>query len=132
MRSSLESNSNICFNECPYGSCCQTYDGNFILGPLPVEECYEFIRKLSQKFNKKVKFEDVFLEVEEGSALFPSSSYYQNEINYPAIRVEKEQTNEPCIFYNTTIKACSVYDIRPGMCRRYGCDFYKSKIKDGT
>jgi Fe-S-cluster containining protein len=117
---------NICSNNCYgindyHGSCCSLEDRNYIIGPHPDTE--DFIKNLSSKLGREIYEEDIFIGYEEGKKLFPYKTSWQNRDSYPAFRVDFFNPKLPCIFYNTKIKACSIYDIRPQTCREYECEY---------
>ena len=119
---------NICSNKCfgvpgYHGSCCTIEDRDYIIGSH--HDTQEFIDSLSNKFGREVSYNEVFVDYEEGKTLFPNKSTWQNPNSYPALRFDFYNPRFPCIFYNTKIKACSVYDIRPKTCREYECDYLK-------
>ena len=112
--------SNICSNKCwgvnNYdGSCCNIENRDFIIGPHL--DADDFIKKL----NKKRK--DVFYDYEEGKNIFPDKQVWQNKKNYPALKIDLNNNKKPCIFYDTKLKNCSVYEIRPQTCQKYNCDY---------
>ena len=117
---------NICSNNCYgrtgyHGSCCSLEDRDYIIGPhLDTED---FIKNLSSKLGREIYEEDIFIGYEEGKKLFPYKTAWQNRDSYPAFRVDFFNPKLPCIFYNTKIKACSIYDIRPQTCREYECEY---------
>ena len=120
-------NCTICSKKClgyegNHGGCCSAYN-NWILGAVKDEE--EFLKNLSMKFGREVKREEVLIDFEEGKKLFPNKQSWQNPNNYPAIKVNTEDPAKYCIFYNKTIRACGIYEIRPSMCRKYECDYLK-------
>ena len=122
---------NICSNKCygmpgHHGSCCTLEDRDFIIGPHPDAE--EFITRLSDKLGREIDYREVFVDYEEGKSLFPNKSTWQNPNSYPAFRVDLNNPRKPCIFYNTTIKSCTMYDIRPKTCMEYQCDYLKSHV----
>ena len=122
-------NCNICSNKCwgspgYHGSCCSVEDRDYIIGPH--HDTDEFILNLSKKFGREIEKEEVFIEYNEGKNLFPNKTSWQNEMSYPAFRVDLFNPKLPCIFYNTKIKACSIYDVRPKTCREYECDYLKN------
>jgi Fe-S-cluster containining protein len=122
-------NCNICSNKCwgspgYHGSCCSVEDRDYIIGPH--HDTDEFILNLSKKFGREIEKEEVFIEYNEGKNLFPNKNSWQNETSYPAFRVDLFNPKLPCIFYNTKIKACSIYDVRPKTCREYECDYLKN------
>ena len=117
--------SNNCFGIKGYdGSCCSVEDRDWIIGP--INDTDEFISKLSNKFGRDINKEDIFYEYEEGKNVFPNKSTWQDENSYPAFKVNLQDPKKPCIFYNTTVKACTVYDIRPETCRNFECDYLKN------
>ena len=104
-----------------HGGCCTISDRNFIIGPH--SDTQEFLERLSEKFGREILYKEVFVDYEEGKSLFPNKSMWQKESNYPALRVNFFQPSLPCIFYNTTIRACSIYDVRPKTCQIYECEY---------
>lgn len=103
------------------GSCCHVEDRDWIIGPH--DDVEPFLQRLSDKFGRKVEFDEVFYTYEEGSALFPDKKCWQDPNSYPALRIDLEKERKPCMFYNSTLKSCSVYGIRPNTCRNYHCDY---------
>ena len=120
---------NICSNKC-YGvegldgSCCTIESRDWIIGPH--NDTKEFLERLSTKFGREVKYEDVFIDYEEGSKLFPYKETWRTPSVYPALRVDTSNSRFPCIFYNTAMKACSIYEIRPSVCKSYECSYLKN------
>ena len=122
----MSKHANICSHNCfgrkdHDGSCCHLEDRNYIIGPHTDPE--DFLERLSDRFSRKVKFEEVFYTFEEGSKLFPERSCWQSPNSFPALKVDIEKERKPCIFYNSTLRSCSIYDIRPQICRKYYCQF---------
>jgi Fe-S-cluster containining protein len=122
-------NCNICSFKCYgvdnyHGSCCSIEDRDWIIGPHPDNK--EFLKRLSEKFGREIKYQEVFIDYEEGKNLFPEKNVWQNESAYPALRVNLTNPKIYCIFYNETLRACSVYSIRPETCRNYECDYLKN------
>lgn len=120
---------NICSNKCfgvdgYHGSCCSIEDRNYIIGPHNDTE--EFIKRLSNKLGREIQEEDIFINFDEGGKLFPNKSVWQNPESYPALRVDFYNPKLPCIFYNTKLKACSIYEIRPNTCVNFECDYLKN------
>jgi Fe-S-cluster containining protein len=117
---------NICSNNCYgtngyHGSCCSIENRDYIIGPHPDTE--EFIKNLSSKLGREMYEEDIFIGYEEGKKLFPNKISWQDPNSYPAFRIDFFNPKLPCIFYNTKIRACSIYDIRPQTCREYECEY---------
>jgi Fe-S-cluster containining protein len=122
---------NICSNKCygmpgHHGSCCTLEDRDFIIGPHPDAE--EFIERLSDKLGREIDYREVFVDYEEGKSLFPNKSTWQNPGSYPAFRVDFYNPRLPCIFYNTKVRACSMYDIRPTTCQEYECEYLTNSL----
>lgn len=127
----MSNHGNICSTKCfgreNYdGSCCQIEDRDWIMGPIRDYEV--FLDNLSSKLNRKIEFAEVFYDFEEGSKTFPERDVWQNPQNFPALRVDTEKSRKPCVFYNSTTKSCTVYDIRPETCRNYHCQYLKEYL----
>jgi Fe-S-cluster containining protein len=122
----MSNHGSICSHNCfgikdHDGSCCHLEDRDWIIGPHTDPD--DFLERLSDRFGREVKFENVFYTFEEGSALFPERSCWQKETSYPALKIDLEKDRKPCIFYNSTLRSCSIYDIRPQICRKYHCQY---------
>ena len=114
--------SHCCWGKEDYhGSCCSVEDRDWIIGGH--DDSHEFIDKLSNKLGRQIKHEDIFYTFEEGSKLFPNKPSWQNKDNYPCFKIDLTNPKLPCVFYNTTIRACTVYEIRPKTCRDYLCRY---------
>ena len=123
---------NICSTKCcgikdNHGSCCTLDNRDFIIGPH--HDSNAFLKRLSERFGRAIKHNDVFIDYAEGSRMFPDKVNWQDFRNYPALRVDIDQPTLPCIFYNTKVKACTVYDIIPNTCIEYECDYLKEQTK---
>ena len=121
----------ICSNKCwgspgYHGSCCSIEDRDFIIGPHTDSE--EFLTKLNEKFGREFEFDEIFYSYEKGKTIFPNKSTWQNPNSYPALKINFSSMKKPCIFYNTQIKACSIYEIRPKTCQDYMCDYLKENL----
>lgn len=120
----------ICSNNClgfpgNHGGCCTLSDRDFIIGPH--KDTNEFLDRLSKKFDREILWKEVFVDYEEGKKLFPNKNSWQDPESYPALRVNFFQPTLPCIFYNTTVRACSVYEIRPETCVNFECDYLQKE-----
>ena len=118
----------ICSTKCygndgNHGGCCNTKNRDYIIGPHI--DSKKFVDNLSERFGREIAYDDVFILYEEGHKLYPNKSHWQMKKSYPALRVNSE--TEFCNFYNTTVKACTVYSIRPSTCQEYECDYLKSQ-----
>ena len=124
---------NICSNKCMgfpgnHGGCCTVADRDFIIGPH--KDTNDFLERLSEKFSREIFWKEVFIDYEEGKKLFPNKKIWSDPSSYPALRVNFSQTTLPCIFYNTTIRACSIYDVRPQTCKDYECSYLQEQTKN--
>ncbi len=116
--------SDICSNSCLgkqnyHGGCCSIEDKNWIIGP--VNDTSEFLERLGGD----LKYEDIFIDHEEGSKLFPDKRAWQDRGAYPALRININSERKFCMFYNQENKSCGVYDIRPKVCQNYFCKHLK-------
>ena len=111
-----------CFGKEGYdGSCCHLEDRDYIMGP--IDDSEKFLERLSQKIGRKVEFKEMFYDFEEGSKKFPDKPVFQDPTNFPAFRVDEEKKRLPCVNYNSALRSCSVYEIRPNTCRDNYCDY---------
>jgi Fe-S-cluster containining protein len=110
-----------------HGGCCTLGNRDFIIGPH--FDTKEFIQRLSTKFGREIKHEEVFIDYEEGKKLFPSKSMWSDEKSYPSLRVDTMNPFLPCIFYNMKLKACMVYEIRPDTCKNFECTYLSEQTK---
>lgn len=129
----MKTSSYICSFKCLgvdllHGGCCTVADRDYIIGP--VNDVDRVLKDLSKKLDRAVLREEVFIDFEEGRELFKDKKVWQEETSYPALRVDLEHSRLPCIFYNNSLKACSIYDSRPGICRNYKCDYLKHSCNE--
>ena len=110
------------------GGCCSVGERDFIIGPH--SDTNRFVKDLSQKLGRTIKKEEVFINYNEGSKLFPEKSSWQQPYNYPALRVDLENSRKPCIFYNVYTRACMVYEIRPKTCSEFECYYLKTQTEN--
>jgi len=123
--------SNKCFGIDGYdGSCCSVENRDYIIGP--IRDSDEFIERLSDHLGRPISWDSVFMKYEAGSQIFPGKEAWQNQENYPALRVNFNNPKLPCIFYNTSLKFCTVHNIRPQTCRDYSCDYLKEQTGTST
>jgi len=103
-------------------NCCSAKGGDWIIGPHKIEDANKFIKDYNKNHPTKKTFDDFFIGFEEGKKLFPADkTNWQPANNYPAFRIKNNPTNS-CVNYDDLNKKCSVYDIRPPVCRDYVCD----------
>jgi len=124
---SLHTCTRNCFGVADYAaSCCRLEDRDFIQGP--VTDAKATLLRLSRRFGRLVPFDEVFVRFEEGSAMFPERSTWQDPANYPAIRpVIDDTATYPCPFLGTDHR-CGIYEDRPDLCRNYRCDHLQKVI----
>jgi Fe-S-cluster containining protein len=108
------------------GGCCTLADRDFIIGP--VTDAPELLERLAERSGRPVLHTEVLIDYEEGRALFPMRKNWQNPAHYPALRVVQEP-GWPCRFYDGEAGRCTIYEIRPGLCRRYECDWLKQRLE---
>jgi len=119
--------SNKCFGIDGYdGSCCSVENRDYIIGK--ITDTAEFLERLQSRLGRKINYEDVFIDFEAGKQIFPDKESWQNPENYPALRVNFNDPKLPCIFYNTSLKFCTVHEIRPQTCKDYFCDYLSEQI----
>ena len=122
----MNNSCNICSNSCVgisghNGQCCSIDNREWILGPHQPDDISEFLNKLGNG----LKYEDVFIDYEEGRKIFPNKKTWTRSENYPSLRVKFETDRKFCIFYDEDKRLCSVYDIRPKICKNYFCNYLK-------
>lgn len=105
--------------------CCAIGNRDFIIGP--ITDPQQFLRRL-ENAGHKYSFDQVFIKYEEGKKLFPKLSNWQNPKHYPALRV-KNEGRFPCRFLSEQ-GHCTVYQIRPEICRDYQCDHLKRALEN--
>lgn len=113
-----------------HGSCCRIENRDFIIGPITDTE--QFLQRLKNQFNREIDYDDIFINFEEGSKLFPEKSSWQRPGAYPALRPDLTSKDLHCIFYNNTVRACSIYNIRPSTCYKFVCEHLQKKLKNET
>ena len=113
-----------CLNNCRGAkdmavSCCTlTHDRNYIIGAITDTDA--FLARLSEREGREVPREEVFIDYEEGRALFPDRPIWQEKRGYPAMRLDVDHPDMPCVFLGED-NLCTVHDIRPETCMRYHC-----------
>lgn len=109
------------------GICCTIGKRDYIIGPITDTE--RFLRDLSAKLGYEVDFDDVFIEFEEGSKLFPDKPTWQEPNNFPCMRVIPDEVRgHPCQFLSDDMK-CTVHLIKPEVCKNYLCDYLKDIVE---
>lgn len=107
------------------GACCTLGDKDWILGP--IEDTAEVLKRLEERLGKPVSFAEVFIEYEEGRALFPDKSSWQNPAHYPAMRVVPHViARYSCAFLKDG--KCSIHDIKPRLCASFLCEYVQKVV----
>ena len=107
-----------CSNSCGgieglHGECCSVKGKNWAIGP--IKDAQEVLKRFPD-----LQYEDIFVDFEEGSKMFPDVPAYQDPESYPTMRL----SNYRCIFYKD--KKCSIYEKRPSLCFTYYCAYLKN------
>lgn len=106
--------------------CCTMGDRDYIIGPIP--DAKAFLKRYKETEDANASYQDVFIDYKEGSELFPHLSTWQNEDNYPAIRVKTENPSNSCQFLGSD-SLCSVHKIRSITCRNFTCGHVKDILE---
>lgn len=119
----------VCFGvEGQSGICCTIGDRDWIIGPVTDSE--RFLADLNAGTGRGYTHQDVFIDYEEGSAMFPDKSTWQSPANYPAMRVLPESKKAfPCMFLDDNM-LCGVHEIKPGICGAYRCPYLDNILKN--
>lgn len=104
--------------------CCSLGERDFIIGP--ITDTKQFLKRLESS-GHKYSYNQVFIEYNEGKKLFPHLKNWQDPKHYPALRVTAELPFS-CRFLGAD-NQCTVYSIRPEICRNYQCDHLKETLK---
>ncbi|MCA9801342.1 MAG: hypothetical protein KC777_05120 [Cyanobacteria bacterium HKST-UBA02] len=119
----------FCFGiEGQSGICCTIGERDWIIGPITDSE--RFLTDLNSSTGKGYTHKDVFIDYEEGSAMFPDKTTWQTPANYPAMRVlPSREKGFPCMFQNEDM-LCGVHEIKPGICGSYRCPYLDDVLKN--
>jgi len=98
--------------------CCTLDKRNYIIGK--VHDAKAFLKRYRETVDEKATYEDIFIEFEEGKALFPDRPIWQDPENFPAIRVSMENERHPCKFLGED-NLCTVHKIRSQTCQNFTC-----------
>lgn len=102
------------------GGCCTLADRDWIIGP--IDDADAFLERLSARLGRPVSRAEALIDAEEGLALFPALTTWQSEAHFPAMRVDVSDPRRPCVYFDASSGGCTVYDIRPDVCRRWHCE----------
>lgn len=120
--------STFCFGREGYhGSCCSVEERDFIIGPMP--DSHDFLKRLVSHIGRSITWDQVFITYDEGKNLFPDKESWQDPANYPALRIDLNSKIKPCLFYNESMRFCSIHKIRPDACAEYFCDYLAKEME---
>ena len=122
---------NYCMEQCQgvkgnNGDCCHIRDKDWIIGK--VSDDKELLARVQKEYDKNLTWNDLFIDYEEGSKMFPDKSDWQNKDLYPAMRVRPELEGSPCVFFDN---GCKIHEIKSDVCKNYKCQWLWSReVKD--
>lgn len=118
------------------GACCHLdpYDLEHILGPVDekwINDTVKWFRKKGLNFSRQ----DIVIDYEEGKIigenLFKESNnnnIFQERTAYPFLRFQVVGPRYACKFMNPLTYKCQIYEVRPGMCRDYLCQYISTNF----
>jgi len=129
---------NCCGVEGLKGACCHLdpFDLEHILGPIDSVKDEHWIQDTVKWFrNKGIPFtrQDLVIDYEEGKiigeTLFRESNnnnIFQQPTAYPMLRFQVIGPRYACKFMNPQSYKCTIYEVRPKMCRTYYCQYIQT------
>ncbi len=112
-------------------------DPEHVLGPLVTKDGKEdpwimdTVRKLSRN-GQNITRADIVIDYEEGKIIgekfFNGHPVFASKTSYPMMRFQVIGPRFACKFLNPVTKKCTIYTIRPDMCRNYLCNYVKSSF----
>lgn len=117
------------------GACCQMdpYDLEHVLGPIDKTGKERWVEKTVAWFRSKgleYSRSDLVIDYEEGKiigdnlfAQSNNSNVFQQESAYPIMRFQVLGPRYACKFMNPKTYKCTIYEMRPDMCRTYYCQY---------
>ena len=118
---------NYCMEQCQglkgnNGECCHIRDKNWIIGK--VKDDKELLARVQKEYDKNLTWNDLFIDYDEGSKMFPDKPDWQNKDLYPAMRVRPELEGSPCVFFDN---GCKIHEIKSDVCKEYKCQWLVNK-----
>ena len=108
------------------GDCCHIRDKDWIIGK--VKDDKELLARVQKEHDKNLTWNDLFIDYEEGSKMFPDKHDWQNKDLYPAMRVSPELEGSPCVFFDN---GCKIHEIKSDVCKEYKCEWLVNReVKD--
>lgn len=115
-------------------ACCSldTEDLEHILGPVPEEWIKDAIKYMNKKTGFKYTRHDFVIDFEEGKLIgqkfFNNHEVFMSKESYPMLRIKANGIRFSCNFLNVQTGLCTIYPIRPEMCRNYYCQYLKKNF----
>lgn len=107
------------------GACCKVADRDWIIGPISEPDIADFLKDAAAH-GLILTRQQFVIDFEEGRAMFPERSTWQNPTNYPALRIIKDGKLNACQFYKN---GCSIQEFKSALCRSYRCDWLKKALE---
>lgn len=129
---------NCCGVEGLKSACCSldTEDLEHILGPIPEDWIKETVKFLNKKTGFKYTRHDLVIDHEEGKLIgekfFNNHRAFQSKESYPMLRIKANGIRFSCNFMNVQTGLCTIYPVRPEMCKNYYCQYVRKNffVKD--
>lgn len=126
---------NCCGVEGLKAGCCQMDpdDMEHVLGPVDEKWIKEILVWLNRKGIPSTR-SDVVIDFEEGKILGEKffngerRAVFQQKESYPILRFQVQGPRFACKFLTPNSGKCSIYEVRPGMCRGYLCQYIKANF----
>jgi len=125
--------SNCCGYEGLAAACCQLNPENLehVLGAITKEDISRILKQLKKSI-PSIEKSDIVIEKEEGMLIgrtfFNGHDIFNQENSYPMLRFQIYQNRFVCKFLNPKTKQCSIYSVRPEMCKNYFCRYVKTNF----
>lgn len=114
-------------------ACCQLDpdDLEHVLGPVDqkwINDALKWFRKQGLPYTRH----DLVIDYEEGKLIgeahFNGHEIFKKKDTYPILRIQASGIRYACKFLNVSNGMCTIYKIRPDMCRTYLCSYVKSNF----
>lgn len=126
---------NCCGVEGLKAGCCQMDpdDMEHVLGPVDEKWIKEVLVWLNRKGIHSTR-SDVVIDFEEGQIIGEKffngerKAVFLSKESYPILRFQIQGPRFACKFLTPNSGKCSIYEMRPGMCRGYLCQYIKANF----
>ena len=103
-----------------------------VLGPIDEKWIKSFIQSVHSTNGMTLTRADVVVDFEEGQVmgreLFNDHPVFQDPKAYPFLRMQVYGPRYACKFLNPQTNKCTIYHLRPQMCRGYYCGYVKANF----